>query len=672
MPRCNHARPNPWLIAWTTAWITATTVGHLPIRAQTNPDRPDTDWRHHHGDLAGSRYSPLDQIDPSNVDRLEVAWTWTSEGVLSEIETRNQSTPLVIGGVAYFTAGQRRAVVAADARTGATLWVWQSDEGRRFDVAPRRGSGRGVAYWEDGAKARILVVTPGFRLVALDAATGEPVRGFGEDGAVDLKLQLGVAVDPDAVIGSSSPPLVFGDVIVVGPALAVGLRPPSRRNVPGRIMAFDARTGDLRWRFNTIPGPGEFGRATWEGGSADYTGNAGSWAVMSLDAERGYLYVPVEAATGDYYGGHRKGDNLFSTSLVCLDILTGERVWHQQLIHHDIWDRDVPTAPILADIRVDGRRVEAVAQITKQSFVYVYDRVSGEPVWPMEEKQVPASDVPGERTAPTQPIPTRPAAFDRQGFTIDDLIDFTPALRAAALEAIRPFRMSELYTPPSLAEAPDGTRGTLHLPGTLGGANWEHGAFDPETGVLYVGSHTSPTVLALAPEPDQSDMDYVMAAVPAPRVQGLPLVKPPYGRITAIDMADGERLWQVPNGATPTSIREHPALAGLEIPATGSPSRAVLLATRTLLFAGEGATGAPVFRALDKASGRVVWEMTTPGTVLTQPITWMQDNRQYVAFWVAGSIRGGEPTPARLLALALPSAAGPAEAVAGSRAPLER
>jgi quinoprotein glucose dehydrogenase len=388
---------------------------------------------------------------------------------------------------------------------------------------------------------------------------------------------------------------------------------------------------------------------------------------MSLDAERGYLYVPVEAATGDYYGGHRLGDNLFSTSLVCIDIRTGLRVWHQQLIHHEIWDRDIPSSPILVDVMVDGAPVEAVAQLTKQSWVYVFDRETGDPIWPIVETPVPPSDVPGERAAPTQPIPSRPAPYDRQGVSVEDLIDFTPELRAEALEAVASLRLSEIFTPPSLRGAPDSTMGVLHLPGTLGGSNWEHGAFDPETGMLYVGSQTSPSVLALAPDPNRSDMDYVMVGGRVPRVQGLPLIKPPYGRVTAIDLNTGDHAWMVANGDTPENVATHEALAGLEIPPTGSASRALLLATRTVLFMAPGSGGAPVLRALDKATGATLWEMTMPSGITSQPMSYLYEGRQYIAFWIAaqgggrGGGRGGggagaadtPPPPSRLVAIAV-------------------
>ncbi len=632
--------------------LLATALGG-PVAAQVTGSIAATEWRSHHRDLAGTRYSPLDWIDASNVNRLAVAWEWSSETLLDgEREFRNASTPLMIDGMLFFTVGRERVVVAADAETGETKWSWHLDEGNRNRIAPRANSGRGVSYWRDGDDERIFVVTPGFRLVALDVRTGRPVSSFGEGGIVDLKLQLGVTLDPDsAVIGSSSPPLVFEDILVIGPALAVGLRPPSRTNVPGRVLALDARTGALLWRFNTVPAEGEFGVETWEDDSWRFTGNAGAWAPLSLDAGRGLLYLPVEAATGDYYGGHRPGDNLFSTSLVCLDVRTGRRVWHYQIVRHDIWDYDNPTTPILADITVDGQPVDAVVQLTKQSFAYVFDRVSGRPVWPIEERPVPPSDVPGERASPTQPFPTKPAPYDRQGVSVDDLIDFTPELRAQAIDAIKPFRLGPLFTPASLRDAPDGTRGTLSLPGTLGGTNWEGGAFDPETGMLYVGSYTNPAVLALAPDPPRSDMAYVMVGGRVPDVQGLPLIKPPYSRITAIDLNTGEHAWMVAAGETPAEIRDHPALQGIEIPRTGSEARPVMLVTKTLLFTGEGLGGQPFVRALDKRTGRTIWQMELPAAVTSPPMSYAIGERQYIAFWI-GDIRA--QVRSRLVTLALP------------------
>jgi quinoprotein glucose dehydrogenase len=628
--------------------------GRQPVPALADAQTQPGEWPSYHRDLAGTRYSPLDQINKDNVSRLAIAWTWLPD--TSDAEYKSENTPIMIGGVLYFTSGAHRAVIAVDAATGAQKWKWRFDESpRRFRISPRPGAGRGVSYWTDGSDARIFVVTPGFQLVALDAKTGAPVRSFGTDGFVDLKLQLGVPAHPDtAAIGASSPPLVFENTVVIGPALEVGLRPRSFRNVPGRILAIDAKTGALKWRFNTIPTKGEFGYETWENGSAEYSGNTGAWAPLSLDTRRGYLYLPIEAATGDYYGGHRLGDNLFSTSLVCLDIRTGKRVWHYQIIHHDIWDRDNPTAPILADITVDGRRIESVIQMTKQSYAYVFDRVTGKPVWPIVETPVPQSDVPGERTAATQPIPSRPAGYDRQQVRKDDLVDFTPALRAAADSIVRQYRLGELFSPPSLLNAPDRTRGTLSLPGTVGGGNWEHGAFDPETGILYAGSFTNVAALALERDSLRSDMNYVVRAT-VPTVRGIPLFKPPYSRITAIDMNKGEHVWMVPNGDTPDNIKNNAALQGVTIPTTGATSRPVIMATKTLIFNGEGWGSKPILHVLDKKTGARVVDIPVPGQISSNPMTYMAGGRQYVAFWVG---RPGS-MPAQLIALTLDGASAP-------------
>ena len=635
--------------------LLALAAAPLVAGRQAAPADAPADWPHNGRDLANSRYAPFDAINRETLDALRVVWRWKSDNFSVPAEARNSSTPIMIGGTLYFTTGTDRWVVAADAATGGTRWTWHLDEGERGRRAPRRGSGRGVAYWTDGARARILTVTPGFRLVSLDAATGLPDTAFGTGGVVDLKAQLGTGDDGlEAVIGSSSPPLIFEHLVIVGPALELGTRPPSRRNVPGRVMAFDVRTGELAWRFNTIPVAGEPGYESWENGSAEYTGNAGAWAPLALDARRGYVYLPLEAATGDYYGGHRHGDNLYSSTLVCLDARTGRRVWHFQTVHHDIWDWDNPTAPILADVTIDGRPREVVVQLTKQAFAYVLDRETGEPVWPIVETSVPETDVPGERTSPTQPLPSRPAPYDRQGVTPEDLIDFTPALRAEAIEAVAGLRLGRLFSPPSLAEAPDGTRGTLVLPGNLGGSNWEPSVLDAETGVLYVGSWTNPSVLALAPDPQRSDMDYVGALGRVPNVRGLPIIKPPYSRITAIDLTTGDHLWMAPNGDTPERIASHEALAGLELPPTGAQTRPMLLVTKTLLFNADGYRGAPTLRALDKTTGERIWQMALPGTVGSPPMSYMIGPRQFILMWTTNP----DSSAAELIAISTPAPGG--------------
>ena len=559
----------------------------------------------------------------------------------------------MVDGVLYFTAGFRRDVVAIDAGSAETLWTFRFDEGERGAAAPRKNSGRGVAHWTDGkGDARIFVATPGFQLIALDAATGRPVTGFGGDGIVDMKLGLDQPVDLEARnVGSSSPPLVFEDLVIIGPAMASDTRPSSKAAVPGHVTAWDVRTGERRWIFHTVPKPGEYGYDTWEGDSAKYSGHAAVWAPLSLDASLGYVYLPVEVATSDYYGGHRLGDNLFSSSLVCLNARTGERVWHYQIVHHDIFEYDNPSAPILMDVTVDGEPIRAVVQLTKQAFAFAFDRITGVPLWPIEERPVPPSDVPGEQASPTQPFPTKPAPFDRQGVTDDDLLDLTPALREEARTIGRRYRLGPLYSPPSLADAADGTQGTIELPGTAGGALWEGGAVDVETGTLFVGTATGPTMLALAPEPDYSDVAYISVAVRVPGPQELPLFAPPFGRITAIDMNTGQHLWMKPNGGTPPAVRDHEALAGIELPPTGSPARAVLLVTKTLLFAGEGWRGEPYFRAYDKKTGEVLAELEMPAQVTSLPMTYLHNGKQYIVF-AAGD--GASEHPAELIALALP------------------
>jgi glucose dehydrogenase len=624
-----------------------------PPAAQSAAAGSFVEWREYGGNIAAHRYSALAQIDRDNVSRLEIAWTFNTGNYGPRPEARNETTPLMIDGVLYTTVGVTRNVVAIDPKTGETLWVWRPNDGeQRFAAAPRKTSGRGLSYWTDGAgNQRLIVVTPGFFLVSLDPGTGRQTPGFGENGIVDLMVGVRGEVNEKSSIGNSSPALVIGDVVVVGPAHEVGMRPPSKTNLKGDVRGYDVRTGKLLWTFHTIPAPREPGYETWLNGSADRGSNAGVWGRISGDAQLGLVYLPVEAPLADTWGGDRPGANLYGNSLVCLDAKTGQRVWHYQLIHHDIWDWDIPTAPVLMDIVVDGKPVKAVAQITKQGWVYTFDRTNGAPVWPIEERAVAAGDVPGEWYAPTQPFPTKPPAFDRQGVTEDDLIDFTPALRAEAVEGMKSFRLGPIYTPPSLAAADDGTQGTIVLPSFTGGANWEGGAFDPETNVLYVGSYTQPSVAALqAPEATFSDMRYIAGGGAAlPFLDGLPLIKPPWGRITAIDMNKGEHVFQIPNGPTPKEIAEHPALKDLEIPPTGRATRPVVLVTKTLLFSAEGWGGAPALRAHDKASGDVLADIALPGAVGGLPMTYAVDGKQFIVLSVAGE-RG-----AQLVALSLPN-----------------
>ena len=621
------------------------------------------EWRTWAGDLGATRYAPLDQIDAGNFDDLVVAWSYRTDNLGPSPDFNLQSTPLVVDGVLYTTAGSRRAVVALDAGTGEHLWMYRLDEGERAERSVRRLSGRGVGYWTDGAgDERIYFVTIGYQLVALDAATGRPVPGFGEDGIVDLKRNNDQDLDPiTGELAWNGAPVVAGDTVIVGAASRPGGTPPSRRNAKGYVRGFDARTGERRWIFHTIPQPGEFGHETWEDGSWEYTGNTGVWTQMTVDAELGIAYLPVEIPTGDYYGGHRPGDNLFAESLVAVDVETGERIWHFQFVHHPVWDYDVPCAPILADITVDGREIKAIAQPTKQGWVYVFDRVTGEPVWPIEERPVPAGDLPGETYSPTQPFPTRPPPFERQGFELDELLDFTPELHAEALRIAQQYRTGPVFTPPIRRGAGD-LFGTLFVPN---GANWPGGSYDPETGILYLFSQTLSRVLAMQSMPERSDMAFINgpARGPGQTVQGLPLMKPPWGRITAIDLNTGTIVWQVPHGETPDSVRRHPALRGVDIPRTGRKGPVGTLTTRTLVISGEGGRNAidrgffttpdgrrgAMLRAYDKATGDNVGEVYMPAPQTGTPMTYLHDGRQFVVVAV-----GGVNVPARLLAYTLP------------------
>ena len=625
-----------------------------PLPAAAQAGTTDGAWPNWAGDAGSTRYAPLDQIDASNVGDLQIAWRWQARNFGPTPEAYYRVTPIYADGMLYATAGFRRAAVAIDPATGETLWMYRLDEGERGRNAPRGNSGRGVAYWTDGEEKRVILISPAYHMVSLDAETGRPDPAFGENGIVDLKLGLGREVDlVNDRIGSSSPPVVVGDVIVVGAALPQGGRPPTKEMPPGHVRGFDARTGKQLWTFHTIPQPGDPGHETWEDGSWDYTGNAAVWTPFTADLELGYVYLPVEAGTGDYYGGHRPGDNLYSQSLVCVDARTGEVVWYYQTVHHGIWDFDPPAAPVLMDITVDGREIQAVAQVTKQAFTFVFDRVTGEPVWPIEERPVPAGDVPGEWYAPTQPFPTLPVPFDLQGATEDDLIDLTPELKAEALEIAKNLTLGELFTPPTLL-VEGGNQGTLITPGSLGGANWPGAAYDPETQRLFVGSATRGSVIGLVNDPERSNMNYIAGqprGVGGP--QRLPLLKPPWGRITALDMNTGQKVWTIANDHTPSFVAEHPALEGVEVPRTGRPSRAGLLATRTLLFAGTGggtmsADVTGLLRAHDKETGEILAEIELPSHQTGVPMTYMHDGAQYIVMAV-----GGRGVPGELVALRL-------------------
>jgi quinoprotein glucose dehydrogenase len=616
------------------------------------------EWPYFGGDLGSTRYAPLDQINKDTIGDLEIAWRWSAMNLGPRPDYNFRATPIFMNGVLYTTAGSRRSAVAIDPATGETLWWHRFDEGERGNSAPRKTSGRGVSYWSDGDDERIFFITPAYFMIALNAKTGRPYPDFGRDGVVDLKEDLDQTIDlVNDPIGSSTPGIVIGDVIVIGAALPGGDAPPTKEMPKGYIRGYDVRTGKRLWIFHTIPLPGEFGYDTWDDPSQTYTGNGSVWTSMSADPELGYVYLPTELPTGDYYGGHRLGDTLFSNSIVCLDARTGERVWHFQTVHHGIWDYDLPAAPVLADITVDGRVIQAVALVTKQGFTFVFDRKTGEPVWPIEERAVPQTDVPGERTSPTQPFPTKPAPFDRQGVSENDLIDFTPDLKAEALEIAKSYKLGPLFTPPTLVT--DTHKGTLSLPGAQGGANWQGAALDPETGILYVSSTTAPTPLGLVHAPGRSNMDYIRERrLSLPRgggPQGLPLLKPPWGRITAIDLNTGEHVWMVPSGEAPDYVRDHPALAGIDIGRTGRPDRVGMLVTKTFLFAGEGSGlfsayggGGRMLRAYEKLTGDISWELELPALQTGVPMTYMHEGFQYIVVAV-----GSTDHPAELVALRL-------------------
>ena len=630
------------------------------------------EWRYWGGDEASTRYSPLDQIDAKNAGKLEVAWRWYAANYGPEPDFIYRCTPIKVGNRLYAVAGQRRTVVALDAATGDTLWMWRMAEEPRWQASTRKNYGKGLAYADVDGRGVLYLITPGYYLVALDADTGQPIPSFGINGIVDLHLGLGkypVEADTGTLasgdITASSPPIVVNGVVVVGNSHDRGYYPERKENIPGHVRGYDVKTGRMLWRFHVLPQPGEPGHDTWEGDSWTYTGNISAWAPLSADSKRGLVFIPTDTPTNDYYGGHRHGANLYGTSLIALDAKTGKRVWHFQMVHHDIWNYDNPDAPHLVDITVGGRKIPAVAAVTKQGFTYVFNRETGEPVWPIEERKVPQSDTPYEKTWPTQPFPTKPPAFEIQGITDDDLIDFTPEIKKQALEIAHQYRMGPLFLPPSLWAAPDGTKGAFNVPGANGGANIPGGAaVDPETGILYVATERGHSVLSLIPGSERgktiggenSNMHYVSRGPGGIRgPQGLPLFKPPFGSIVAIDLNTGEHLWRVPDGDTPASVKNHPALKGVTLPVTGKETHANVLVTKSLLFYGEGRGADPWLHALDKKTGKEVARVEIPATTNTAPMTYMHNGRQYIVLSVAGPEH-----PAELVALALPAETKPA------------
>jgi quinoprotein glucose dehydrogenase len=626
------------------------------------PGTKKGEWPTFGGDLAQTRYAPLDQIDASNFSSLELAWRFKVDNLGPQPEFNFQSTPLMVNGVLYSTGGTRRAVFALDPATGELLWMFSLPEGKRAEVAPRRLSGRGLAYWTDGVQSRILYVTHGYQLVALDAKTGRPIADFGVDGVVDLKREMDQEVDPvTGDVGLHATPVVANDTVIIGAAHRSSGSPKNRGTVKGVVRGYDVRTGKRLWVFHTIPRPGEFGYDTWEGGSASYTGNTGVWSQIAADEELGLAYLPVEMPTNDYYGGHRPGNTLFSESIVAVDLKSGRRRWHYQIVRHGMWDGDLPCAPVLADIMVNGKPIKALAQPTKHGFMFVFDRATGEPVWPIEDRPVPKGDVPGEWYAPTQPFPTKPPPFERQGVTVDDLIDFTPELRAEAVQLVSRYKLGPLFTPPVVSKK-EGPLATLMLPSGAGGANWPGASYDPETGILYIFSLTEIHPLGLLPGQPDTGVNFVRGfAEPGagtPTVRGLPLVKPPYGRISAIDLNKGEILWQIPHGETPDEIRNHPALKGVQIPRTGTPglsARIGTLVTKTLVIAGDSGTfttpsgvrGA-MLRAYDKKTGAEVGAVYMPAGQTGSPMTYTHNGHQYLVVAIGGSDYSGELRAYRL------------------------
>ncbi|HJN47008.1 MAG TPA: PQQ-binding-like beta-propeller repeat protein [Vicinamibacterales bacterium] len=671
-----------------SVWVIPAGLAAQSVSAGTQ----DGEWPVYHGNLAQQHYSPLDQISAANFHDLEVAWTFKTDNLGTRPEFKLVGTPLMVGGRLYATGGTRRSVVAVDAATGELLWVHGEKEGARGAASPRQLSGRGLAYWNDGVDERILYVTPGFRLVALDAGTGMRIADFGDGGLIDLK-EAAVYGDEQPIdpvtgeIGLHATPTVARDIVIVGSSMREGHTPRTHNNTKGLIQAFDVRTGERRWIFHTIPRPGEFGSETWQNGSWAVNGNVGVWNQIAADEELGLIYLPVETPTSDFYGGHRPGDNLFAESLVALDLETGKRRWHFQLVHHPIWNMDISTAPILEDITVDGRQIKAVSIMGKQTMVYTFDRVTGEPVWPIEERPVPQSDVPGEQTSPTQPFPTKPPPYDHNGVTVDGLIDFTTELRAEAEQLMLRYRTGPVFTPPVVSDLD----GAITAFRSSGGTNWPGGAYDPETQTLFAPSYTSMVTIGLLPPPNPefSDIRYVRGNVltgvryvptggdttgadtperPAlrpyggtgartatPNPRGLPFLKPPYGKLTAIDMSRGDILWQIPHGETPDRIKNHPALAGLDIARTGQAGAVGALVTKTLVIMGEptatttstGARGA-MLRAYDKRTGEEVGAVYMPAQQSGSPMTYMVDGVQYIVVAISGGVYSGEYRAFRL------------------------
>ncbi|MBI3262154.1 MAG: PQQ-binding-like beta-propeller repeat protein [Acidobacteria bacterium] len=687
------------------------------------PSTKNGEWPHYTADLKGSKYSPLDQINASNFNQLEVAWRFKTDNLGTRPEFKLEGTPLMVKGMLYATAGTRRSVVALRPETGELVWVHAEFEGKRAVNSPRQLSGRGLSYWTDGKEERILYVTTGYRLIALDAKTGNRIPGFGKDGVVDLKVGVvkgaGEQIDLETGdIGLHSAPAVVKDMIIVGSAMKEGMTVVTHNNTKGLVRAFDVRTGKLIWTFNTIPKPGELGNDTWLNNSWAVNGNTGVWTQISVDEELGLVYLPVESPTSDFYGGHRPGNNLFGESLVCVDLKTGQRKWHFQIVHHPIWDYDLSSAPILADINVNGKAIKAVALPSKEANLYVFDRVTGQPVWPIDERPVPKGDVPGEWYSATQPFPTKPPAYARQAVTTNDLIDFTPEMRAEAIRNTEVYKMGPMFNPPVVSKI-GGPLAALTIGTTGGGTNWPGAGYDPETHTVYAQAANSGVVPIGLIEPPAgfSDIKWVSGRAGAPfrvsegpgfgsaadfpqpprpgggrggrgeapaaaapaasaatgrggeagrgggggggglQVQGLSILKPPYGLLAAINLDRGEISWSVPHGDTPDAVRNHPALKGMNIPTTGQPGSVGLLVTKTLVILGDTqVTTTPdhprgaMLRAYDKTTGKQVGAVWMPAPQSGSPMTYSVNGKQYIVVAISGGAYSGE-----YLAFSLPA-----------------
>jgi quinoprotein glucose dehydrogenase len=639
-------------------------MGSPPLLAEIN----NGEWPYYGGDIGSSKYSPLRQIDRGNVQSLQIAWTWESpDDALIGKQTRERPgyfkpTPIMVAGVLYTSTGFSQ-VAAIDAATGRTLWIYDPqayNAGRR--PANSGWQHRGVSYWEGKVhgkrQRRILIATGIGELHALNADDGKRIEAFGSNGRVDLQAGLIRNDDERRFIGFNSPQLVVGDMIIIG--CTVYDRPTTSQMPAGHVQAFDVRSGERKWIFHTVPQAGETGVETWHDEAWKYSGNTNAWTMFSADPQLGLVYIPTGTPTNDYFGGARPGDNLYAESLLAIEAATGKLRWHFQGVHHGLWDYDFPAAPTLVNIKVDGKRIAAVAQVSKQGFTYVFDRATGKPVWPIEERAVPQTTVPGERTSRTQPFPTKPPPFARQGVSVDDLIDFTPELRAEALKIAEQYTLGPVFTPPTVA-GENGKKGVLQRPSAAGGANWGGAGFDPETGLLFLQSANMASLAAVTPgDPAKQQPAYSTqnSAGPAgPR--GLPLWKPPYGVVTAIDLNRGEIAWQVPHGDGP---RNHPELKALNLPPLGASSHSFLssggpLVTKTLLFFnqvqtrsdGPGFSPTEFFmRAFDKQTGAAVWEYKMKEPPHGTPMTYLHHGKQYIVV-----ATGGAGTPGRLVAFGL-------------------